>query len=121
MPSSDVLVEQRAEHGAGLTSVFREHVPLLDVLGPFAASQRLGVEGDVTDDVEGVEILAQLLDDHGKRQALGRQLIDDRLLALRGLPTAQEVVKAREAPAQGLPREVRAATRSPACRGRRGM
>ena len=53
-----ILVEQRVEYGAGLTSVFREHIPLLDVLGPLTAGQRFGVEGNVTDEIEGIEILA---------------------------------------------------------------
>ena len=44
------------------------------------------VEGDVADEIEGVEVLAQLLGDGVERQALGFQFLDDRLLALGRLP-----------------------------------
>ena len=54
-----VLREQRVEHGAGLRAVFREHVALLHVLGALAPGERLAVEGDVADEVEGVEVLAR--------------------------------------------------------------
>ena len=36
-----IFGEQRIEHGAGLRPVFREHVALLDILGPLAAGERL--------------------------------------------------------------------------------
>ena len=51
----------------------------------------------MADEVEGVEVLAQFSGDQIERQALGRQLLDDRLLALGGLPAPEEVVKAGEA------------------------
>ena len=101
-----VLVEQRVEHGAGLTRVSVEHVPLLDAVGSLAAGQRLGVKGDVTDEIKGVQILAQLLDDHSQREPFGRHLVDDRLLAFLAVPPIQEVVQAGETPAQRPPREV---------------
>ena len=94
-----VLVEQRVEHGPGLARVSGEHVPVLDALGPLAACQGLGVEGDVTNEVEGVEIPAQLFDDHRQRQPLGSHLVNDCLLALLAVPPIQEVVQAGEAPA----------------------
>ena len=101
-----VLVEQRIEHGAGLLSVLREHVAFLDVVGPLAAGQRFGVERDVADEIEGIEVPAQLLDQHGQRQALGRHFLDDRLLAVGGVPSSEEVVEACETFAQGFPGEV---------------
>ena len=64
------------------------------------------VEGDVADQVEGIEVLAQLLGDRVERQALGLQLLDDRLLALRRLPALEEVVEAGEALLQRLLGEV---------------
>ncbi len=83
-----ILGQQRIEHGAGLGTVFREHVALLHVLGALAAGERLLVEGDMADEVEGVEVLAQFLGDGIERQALGLQFLDDRLLALRRLPAS---------------------------------
>ena len=53
-----VLVEQRGEYGTGLLPVLREHVALADVLGTLAAGQWLGVEGDMADQVEGIELPA---------------------------------------------------------------
>ena len=55
-----VLGEQRFQHGAGLGAVLCEDVSFLDVVGAFAARQRWLVEGDVADEVEGVEIFAHL-------------------------------------------------------------
>ena len=101
-----VFGQQRIEHGAGLRPVFREHVALLDVLGPLAAGERLLVEGDVADEVEGIEVLAQFLGDGIERQALGLQFLDDRLLALRRLPALEEIVEAGEALLQRLLGEV---------------
>ena len=102
-----ILVEQRIEHGASLTSIFREHVPLFNILGPLTAGQWFGVEGDVTDEIEGVEILTQL---SGRSQpAAGpSDSISSMIACLRSaaFQLVQEVVKAREAPAQGLSREI---------------
>jgi hypothetical protein len=49
---------------------------------------------------KGSRSLAQFLDDGIERQALGRQFLDDGLLALGGVPAFQEVVEAGEALAQ---------------------
>ena len=64
------------------------------------------VEGDVADEIEGIEVLAQFLGDGIERQALGLQFLDDRLLALRRLPALQEIVEAGEALLQRLLGEV---------------
>ena len=101
-----IFGEQRIEHGARLPAIFREHVALPDVLGALAPGQRLPVEGDVADEVERIEVLAQFLGDRIERQALGFQFLDDRLLALRRLPALEEVVEAGEALLQRLLGEV---------------
>ena len=75
---------------------------LRDVLGPLAAGERRLVEGDVADQVERVEVLAEFLGERVERQALGCQLVDDRLLALGRLPALEEVVEAGEALLQRL-------------------
>ena len=98
--------QQRIEHGAGLRAVFREHVALADVLGALAAGQRRLVEGDVADEVEGVEVLAHFLGERIERQALGFQFLDDGLLALGRLPALEEIVEAGEAFLQRLLGEV---------------
>ena len=79
---------------------------LRDVLGPLAAGQRRPVEGNVADQVEGVEVLADLLGERVERQALGGQFLDDRLLAVGGLPALEEIVEAGEALLQRLLGEV---------------
>ena len=60
----------------------------------------------MADEVEGIEVLVQFLDDGVERQTLGRQFLDDRLLALLGLPAPQEIVEAGEALFQRLAGEV---------------
>ena len=92
-----VLLQQRFEHGAGLRAVLREDVALADVLGPLAAGERRLVEGDVADEVEGIEVLAHFLGERVERQALGFQFLDDRLLALGRFPALEEIVEAGEA------------------------
>ena len=101
-----VFRQQRIKHGAGLRAVFGEDVALADIVGALAARQRRAVEGDVADQVEGIEVLADLLCERIERQALVLQLLDDRLLAFGCLPAPQEVVEAGEALLQRLLREV---------------
>jgi hypothetical protein len=101
-----VFVEQRVEHGASLLAVPREHVALADVVGPLAAGERRLVEGDMADQIERVEVLADLLGQRVEDRALVRELVDDRLLALRGLPALQEDIEAREPLLQRLSGEV---------------
>jgi hypothetical protein len=86
-------------------AVFREHVALLHVLGALAAGQRTAVEGNVADQIEGVEVLAQFLGNGVERQASGFQFLDDRLLALRRLPAFQG--KPMEQPVRSQIRAVR--------------
>ena len=64
------------------------------------------VEGDVADQVEGIEVLAHFLGERIERQALGRQFLDDRLLALGRLPALEEIVEAGEALPERLLGEV---------------
>ncbi len=101
-----IFGQQRVEHGAGLGAVLREHVTLFDVLGALAAGERLLVEGDMADEVEGIEVLAKFFGDRIERQALGLQFLDDRLLAFRRLPAFQEIIEAGEALLQRLLGEV---------------
>jgi len=56
-----ILGEQGFEHGAGLRAVLGEHVALFHVVGPVAPGERRLVEGDVADQVEGVEVFADFL------------------------------------------------------------
>ena len=92
-----ILGQQGVEHGAGLIPVSGEHVPLPDVVGALAPGQRPGVEGDVTDEVERIEVPVQFGGDLFERQTPGIQLVENGLLAFGGVPAPQEVVEAREA------------------------
>ena len=76
------------------------------VPGPLAPGQRLGVEGDMADQIEGVEVLAQFLGNGVQRQALGLQFLDDRLLAPGPLPALEEVIEAAGTLLHRLPGEI---------------
>ena len=76
-----VLGEQRVEHSAGLVSVLVEHIALLDVVGPLTPGQRLGIEGDMADEVEGVKVLTQFQGDEVERQGYCQiELVTDRMV-----------------------------------------
>lgn len=61
-PTDDALIlifaEQRFEHGTGFLTVFGKNIALLDAIGALATRQRRLVEGDVADQIEGVEVFA---------------------------------------------------------------
>ena len=79
-----------------MRAVLGEDIALADVVGALAAGERRLVEGDVADQVEGVEVLAHFLGQRVERQALGFQFLDDGLLALGAVPALEEVVEAGE-------------------------
>ena len=89
-----IFGEQRVEHSACLPAIFRKYVALLDVLRALAPGQRLFVEGNVADEIKGIEVLAQFLDDWIERQPLGFEFLDDRLLALGRFPPFEEIGRA---------------------------
>ena len=91
-----VLLQQGVEHGTGLRAVLGEDVPLADVLGPLAASQRRAAVGDMADQVERVEVRVDFVGERLEAQALLFQLVDDRLLAVGCLPALEERVERRE-------------------------
>ena len=101
-----VLRQQGFEDGAGLRAILGEDVALADIVGALAAGERRPVEGDVADQVEGIEILADFLGERVERQPFVGQFLDDGLLALGGVPAAQEIIEAGEALPQGLLGEV---------------
>ena len=105
-PSSAYLARSASSTAAGLVPVFVEHVALLDVGGALAPGQRPGVEGDVADEVEGVEVFVQFPGNHVEFQALRCQFLDDGLLPFGGLPAPEEVVQAGEAFLEGFLGEV---------------
>ena len=53
-----IFVQQGFEHGAGLRAVLGEHIALAHVGHAVAAGERWLVEGNVADEVEGVQLLA---------------------------------------------------------------
>ena len=95
-----VFGQERLQHRAGLRAVFCEDVALAHVVGPLAPGQRGLVESDVADQVERIEILADLVQQMLERQSLAFQLLNDQLLALGFFPTPQKAVEAGEALAQ---------------------
>ena len=49
-----IFCQQGFQHGTGLRAVLGEHIALAHVIGPVAARQRRLVEGDMSNQVEGV-------------------------------------------------------------------
>ena len=84
-----ILGEQGFEHGAGLRAVFGEHVALAHVVGTLTAGERRLVEGDVADEVEGVEVLADFFQQRVEQQPFFGQFFDDGFFTLGGFPAAQ--------------------------------
>ena len=89
-----ILGQQRVEYGPRPFPVLVEHITLFDAVGPLAPGQRFGVEGDMADEVERIEVFAQPPGDDVERQAFGLQFLDDRLRAFGGFPAFEEVVEA---------------------------
>ena len=77
-----------------------------DVVRALAARERRLVEGDVADEVEGIEVLADFFGQRVKRQAFVFEFLDDGLLAFGGFPALEEIVEAGEALFQRLLGEV---------------
>ena len=89
-----VLVEQRLENLPRNAAVPAQEVALLDVVRAFAARQRLLVEGNMTDEVEIVDIGHPFLRLHRLEvDALQPQLLANRLFLLLGRPVKNEVVE----------------------------
>ena len=77
-----ILGEQSFKHGTGLRAVFGEDIALFDVVGAFAAGQRRLVEGNVANQVEGIEVFADLFQQRLQKQPFFRQFFNDGFLAL---------------------------------------
>ena len=101
-----ILLQQGFQHGAGLRAVLGEDIALADVVGPLAAGERRLVEGHMADEVEGIEVLADFLEQRFEQQPFVGQFFDDGLLALGGFPAAEEIVEAGEALLERLSGEV---------------
>ena len=56
-----ILVEQSLQHFTGAFTVFMEYVALLDILGTLTARQWFLAIGDVTDEVEIIDITHALV------------------------------------------------------------
>ena len=53
-----IFVQQGFEHDTGLRAVLGEHIALAHVSHAVAAGERWLIKGDVADEVEGIQILA---------------------------------------------------------------
>src|SRR5437899_1911986 len=65
-----VLEEQRFEDGTGLGAVLGEDIALANVVDALPARERRPIEGDVADQVEGIEVHADLFLEWLEQQAL---------------------------------------------------
>ena len=84
--SVSVFVNQRIQHGASLVAVFGEDVALFDGLGAFAAGARRLIKRNVANKIKGVKLAAYLLGQFVLEHAPQRQFVEDRLLAVSGIP-----------------------------------
>ena len=80
-----IFVQQGFEHGTGLRAVVGEHIAFADISHAVTASEWWLVEGDVADEVKGIQLLAYFFQQGIKEQPFFGQFCDDGLLALRGL------------------------------------
>src|SRR5690606_984950 len=88
-----VFLEEGFEHGAGLVAVVGEDVAFFHAVGALAAGERRLVVGDVADEVEGVEVGADLRGEFVEEDALGGELLDDGELAVGVVPRGEEGVE----------------------------
>src|SRR5690348_819102 len=95
-----VFVQQAFQHLPGCALIFGKVVALAHLVGALATRQRRLVEGDVADQVERIELLAEfLLNLVGQRlpqHALPGQLLDDGLLLRSIAPASQERIQRGE-------------------------
>ena len=101
-----ILLQDCLKHGAGLGTILRKYVTLADVVGPLPTCQSWLVECDMTDEVERVEILADLIGEGLQGKAFAFELVDNGLLAVCGTPAFEELVQACKALLQCLLGEV---------------
>lgn len=95
-------MEQGIEDGPGLFTVSGENIPLADVVGPLAPGEGRLVKGDIADQVEGIEIPANLLGQGLEKEAFLFQFFNDYSLTLDAMPTSEELIETGEALAERL-------------------
>src|ERR1700674_3540419 len=74
-----IFLQQGLKHRAGLRAVVSENISLADVISALAPGERWLGESDVTDEVEGIEILTDFLGKWVKGQSFVFKLFDDSL------------------------------------------
>ena len=82
-----ILVEQAVKNLAREVAVFGEVVPLAHVFSALAAGERFSIVGNMTDQVERVEVFADLILQRGKDDAVILQFFDDGTLLVGPFPT----------------------------------
>jgi len=87
-----VSVQRRA----GLIAVACEVVPLANVFGPFPACEQQLIEGNVADQVERIEVLADFIRERVKQDAMFFKFFDDGLLPVSSQPSLRELVQCRK-------------------------
>ena len=101
-----IFLQQRFKHGAGLRAVFGENIPLADIFRALAPRERRLVESHMADEVEGIEVLADLLGQRVEGQAFVFEFFNDGLLALGRFPALEKIIEAGKAFLQSLLGEV---------------
>ena len=89
-----VFLQQRLQQRPGLGPIAAEPILLLHPCRSLTAAKGRLVVGDVANQIEGIELQAQLLLQRLQQQTLLGQLLDDRGLALLPPPAAQEGIEA---------------------------
>ncbi len=97
-----IFGQQGFKHGAGLRAVSGEDIALAHVVGTIAAGERRLVEGDVADQVEGVEVFADFFQQRVEQEPFFGQFFNDDFFTLGSLPAAQKFVEAAVVLADGL-------------------
>jgi len=92
-----IFLEQGFEYGPGRLAVFCEDITLSDILRTIAPGKRRLVEGHIADEIEGIEILANLLCQWIKQQTFVLQLFNNGLFAIRCIPVFEKVIETGKA------------------------
>ena len=89
-----------------MVAILGEGIALTDVFGAVVSSERWLVEGDVADQIEGIEVFADFFGERIKMESFFGEFVDDGLLALGVVPSGEEVFEGGEVLLEGFLGEV---------------
>jgi hypothetical protein len=87
------LVQKGFQDSANIVTIFGEYIPLLNPVNTFATRQGWLVKGDMADEIEGVQIVSQLVRKLVKKYSTICQLLYDGVLAVGGVPLREECIQ----------------------------